>query len=105
MGMQVYAYTFGNDLSGLKWDYRGDVRNELNYFMDTIGLDAYFTDYPNTARSFLDSSDCQRSNQDTSKMTITSLVILVFMIIIVYGSILPPFSNNRAAIVGCHGRQ
>jgi hypothetical protein len=83
MGMQVYAYTFGNDLSGLKWDYRGDVRNELNYFMDTIGLDAYFTDYPNTARSFLDSSDCQRSNQATSKTTstctITSLVILVLL--------------------------
>jgi hypothetical protein len=27
------------------------------------------------------------------------------MIIIVYGSILRPSSNNRAAIVGCHGRQ
>jgi hypothetical protein len=26
------------------------------------------------------------------------------MISIVYGSILPPFPNNRAAIVGCHGR-
>jgi hypothetical protein len=26
------------------------------------------------------------------------------IIIIVYGSKLPPFPNNRAAIVGCHGR-
>ena len=35
LGMQVYAYTFKNDeLSKLKWDYHGDVRNELQIFYD-----------------------------------------------------------------------
>jgi hypothetical protein len=33
-----------------------------------------------------------------------SLVIHLTMIIIVYGSILPPFPNNWVAIVGWHGR-
>ena len=35
LGIQVYAYTFKNDdLSQLKWDYHGDVRNELQIFYD-----------------------------------------------------------------------
>ena len=35
LGIQVYAYTFKNDdLSQLKWDYHGDVRNELQIFYE-----------------------------------------------------------------------
>jgi hypothetical protein len=33
-----------------------------------------------------------------------SLCMAICIIIIVYGSISPPFPNDRAAIVGCHGR-
>ena len=35
LGMQVYAYTFKNDeIAKLKWDYHGDVRNELQKFYE-----------------------------------------------------------------------
>ena len=49
--MQVYAYTFKNELTSLCWNYLGDVQNELDKFYD-LGLDGYFADYPNTV-SFL----------------------------------------------------
>lgn len=53
LGLQVYAYTFKNDdLNHLCWNFYGDVRNELNQFLQ-LGLDGYFADYPNTVRSFL----------------------------------------------------
>ena len=53
-GMQVYAYTFKNELSSLKWDYQGDVRNELQQFFK-LGLEGYFSDFPATLKSFRDS--------------------------------------------------
>ena len=52
--MLVFAYTFKNELSSLKWDYLGDVRNELWKFYD-MGIDGYHSDFPNTVKSFLDS--------------------------------------------------
>ena len=52
--MQVYAYTFKNELSSLKWDYQGDVRNELQQFFK-LGLEGYFSDFPATLKSFRDS--------------------------------------------------
>ena len=58
--MQVYAYTFKNELTSLCWNYLGDVKNELDKFY-TLGLDGFFADYPNTLRSFLDGQDCSRS--------------------------------------------
>ena len=50
--MQVYAYTFKNELTSLCWNYLGDVQNELDKFYD-LGLDGYFADYPNTVSFFL----------------------------------------------------
>ncbi len=60
LDLQLYAYTFKNELHGeLCWNYAGEVRNELNKFL-SIGLDGYFSDYPNTVSSFLKDhqSDC-----------------------------------------------
>jgi hypothetical protein len=54
----------------------------------------------------------QRNNSERSNATsqckwiqILIFVIVIPMIIIVYGSILRSSSNNRAALIGCHGRQ
>ncbi len=79
LGMKVYAYTFLNEMQSLKWDYQADPRNELRNFKDEIGLDAYFTDFPNTARNFLDEDDkCQRSS--ASSIATSSLSILIFLL-------------------------
>ena len=51
--MQVFAYTFANELNSLCWNYQGEMTHELQQFYD-IGLDGYFTDFPHTARAFLD---------------------------------------------------
>ena len=63
--MQVYAYTFKNELTSLCWNYLGDVQNELDKFYD-LGLDGYFADYPNTVRSFFDQQNCTRESMDDS---------------------------------------
>lgn len=69
LGMQVYAYTFKNDdLSHQCWNFYGDVRNELNQFLQ-LGLDGYFADYPNTVRSFL--------SQHSSHAVLSSSMLLV----------------------------
>ena len=52
--MLVFAYTFKNELFSLKWDYEGDVRNELQKFYD-LGIDGFHSDFPRTVVSFLDS--------------------------------------------------
>jgi len=52
-GMKVYAYTFKTEPSSFCWEYEGDYRNELDRFFG-LGLDGYFSDFPNTVRSFLD---------------------------------------------------
>ena len=52
LDLKLFAYTFKNELSSLCWNDFGDPRNELNRFQ-SLGLDGYFSDYPNTARSFL----------------------------------------------------
>lgn len=51
--MKVYAYTFKTEPSSFCWEYEGDYRNELDRFFG-LGLDGYFSDFPNTVRSFLD---------------------------------------------------
>ena len=68
LGMQVYAYTFKNELNTLCWNYEGDVRNELEKFY-MLGIDGYFADYPNTVRSFLDGKDCSRSLEAPNEMS------------------------------------
>ena len=68
LGMQVYAYTFKNELDTLCWNYEGDVRNELEKFY-MLGIDGYFADYPNTVRSFLDGKDCSRSLEAPNEMS------------------------------------
>jgi len=65
LGMQVYAYTFKNELTSLCWNYLGDVQNELDKFYD-LGLDGYFADYPNTVRSFFDQQNCTRESMDSN---------------------------------------
>merc|ERR1712223_1316473 len=83
-GMQVYAYTFKNDeISKLKWDYHGDPRNELQKFYE-LGLEAYFTDYPGTARSFVDSilstsSSINFSSKFLAVITIISIWVSHFL--------------------------
>ena len=79
-GMQVYAYTFKNDeISKLKWDYHGDPRNELQKFYE-LGLEAYFTDYPGTARSFVDSiSSTASSINFSSKFSAVIMIISIWI--------------------------
>lgn len=77
LGMQVYAYTFKNELPTLKWDYRGDMRNELHQFYQ-MGLDGYFSDFPNTVRSYLNSKNCSSSIFNSS--TINRAVAMVILI-------------------------
>lgn len=77
LGMPVFAYTFDNELASLKWDYGGDVRNELDKFL-TLGLDGYFADYPNTVRSFLESStDCHGKNASKSINVTAAVMVLI----------------------------
>ena len=69
LDMQVYAYTFKNELTSLCWNYLGDVKNELDKFY-RLGFDGFVTDYPNTLRSFLDGQDCSQS-MEVNRCTIT----------------------------------
>jgi hypothetical protein len=45
------------------------------------------------------------SSHDPGQVCSKYDVVTLLMIIIVYGSILRSSSNNRAALIGCHGRQ
>ncbi len=75
LGMKVFAYTFRNELSSLKWDYQGDAHAEMEKFFE-LGLNGYFTDFPNTARSFLNT--IEPCNKSSSIVTSITLMILVF---------------------------
>ena len=50
-GLQLYAYTFKNELDSLCWNDLGEPRNEYDRF-HMMGLDGYFSDYPNTGHGW-----------------------------------------------------
>ena len=80
--MQVYAYTFKNELPTLKWDYRGDMHNELHQFYQ-MGLDGYFSDFPNTVRSYLDSRYLDSKNCSSSIFNSSTINRAVAMVILI----------------------
>ena len=51
-GLKLFAYTFKTETNSLCWENAGDYRNELETFYN-LGLDGYFSDFPNTVHSFL----------------------------------------------------
>ena len=80
--MKVYAYTFKTEPSSFCWEHAGDYRNELDRFFG-LGLDGYFSDFPNTVRSFLDDSNPKKSNgiSDSTSST-TAKRVMAFLITI-----------------------
>ena len=56
-------------LSPLVWrDVYRQLPMQLEKFY-MLGIDGYFTDYPNTVRSFLDGKDCSRSLEAPNEMS------------------------------------
>ena len=52
MGKQICVYTFQNEYNHMVWDYGQDPYNEYELFLG-MGIDAFITDFPATARQFL----------------------------------------------------
>jgi glycerophosphoryl diester phosphodiesterase len=54
-GLQVHPYTFRNEARYLAADYNGDPEAEYRQFI-SLGVDAYFTDFPGTGDKVRDQS-------------------------------------------------
>ena len=59
-GKEVHVFTFRNEDQFLLFEYGQDYYLEFQKFMD-LGIDGFFTDFPITAKRFLDGV-CQESN-------------------------------------------
>ena len=79
-GMKVYAYTFKTEPSSFCWEHAGDYRNELDRFFG-LGLDGYFSDFPNTVRSFLDDYS-EKSNGSVKFLSLALRLMPAFLITI-----------------------
>ncbi|WP_017301148.1 esterase-like activity of phytase family protein [Nodosilinea nodulosa] len=64
-GLQVHPYTFRNEERYLASDYQGDPNKEYEQFI-SLGVDAYFTDFPDTGDFVRDqiTDDTVRSPQN-----------------------------------------
>ena len=52
IGKQVHVFTFRNEYMHLLWDYGQDPYTEYDFHL-SMGVDGYFSDFPRTARQFL----------------------------------------------------
>ena len=52
VGKQVHVFTFRNEYMHLLWDYGQDPYTEYDFHL-SMGVDGYFSDFPRTARQFL----------------------------------------------------
>ena len=52
IGKQVHVFTFRNEYMHLLWDYGQDPYTEYDFHL-SMGIDGYFSDFPRTARQFL----------------------------------------------------
>ena len=65
-GMDVHVFTFRNEDEKLLFEYGQDPYNEFEKFL-SLGIDGYFTDFPATAKRFLDTASNNSSNNTSSK--------------------------------------
>ena len=65
-GLDVHAFTFRNEDEKLLFEYGQDPYNEFEKFLN-LGIDGYFTDFPATAKRFLDTASNNSSNNTSSK--------------------------------------
>ena len=65
-GLDVHAFTFRNEDEKLLFEYGQDPYNEFEKFLN-LGIDGYFTDFPATAKRFLDTASNNTSNNTSSK--------------------------------------
>ena len=49
----IHVYTFRNEYMHLEWDYGQDPYTEYDFYF-SLGIDGYFSDFPRTARQYLD---------------------------------------------------
>ena len=49
----VHVYTFRNEYMHLVWEYGQDPSTEYDFYL-SMGIDGYFSEFPRTARQFLD---------------------------------------------------
>ncbi|GJP59811.1 hypothetical protein CLOP_g15302 [Closterium sp. NIES-67] len=56
--LAVLPWTFANDWIFLSLSYELDPLNEYAMFVDTVGVDGLFSDFPATALKYLHSRDC-----------------------------------------------
>ena len=49
----IHVYTFRNEYMHLEWDYGQDLYSEYDFYF-SLGIDGYFSDFPRTARQYLD---------------------------------------------------
>ena len=80
-GLDVHAFTFRNEDEKLLFEYGQDPYNEFEKFLN-LGIDGYFTDFPATAKRFLDTASSNTSNNTTSKYLIQlTLLFSLFLYI------------------------
>ena len=65
-GLDVHAFTFRNEDEKLLFEYGQDPYNEFETFLN-LGIDGYFTDFPATAKRFLDTASNNTSNNASFK--------------------------------------
>lgn len=78
--MEVHAYTFRNEYHHLNWNYGQDPYNEYETYLN-MGLDGYFTDFPASAKRFLDWQKMKMTAAGSGKLSV-SLVLLPLAFII-----------------------
>ncbi len=85
-GLQVHAYTFRNEARNLAYDYLGNPELEFQKFIN-LGLDAYFTDFPETGAKVRDqlSASVVRSPDNPDVLATTKFTTLTGKAPIVIG--------------------
>ena len=83
-GMLIHVYTFAHDQDEFSWTYGKDPYLEYQSHFN-IGIDGYFTDFPGTAKRFLNvKGRCHQSvNSASRKQDNFNFLYVIFFIFII----------------------
>ncbi|ESO01366.1 hypothetical protein HELRODRAFT_192312 [Helobdella robusta] len=82
--LRIHTYTFRNEFMFLPWDYHQDPCNEMMDFF-LLGIDGYFTDFPETAFNFFSLIyHSQKSAACSFDFNLVRLIILFSLIVFNY---------------------
>ncbi|OAY31130.1 glycerophosphodiester phosphodiesterase GDPD6 isoform X2 [Manihot esculenta] len=66
--LQVHPYTYRNDGSFLHYDFHQDPYEEYHYWINTVGVDGLFTDFPGTLHNFQEWTSPLSKEESASKL-------------------------------------